>query len=108
MVDLRVVVALAVAVAITVLLRALPFVLKDRLAGSDLLDDVGRWLPLGVMAVLSVHLLAGADLGRGYAIPEAAGAVVTVGLHLWRRNLLLSLLGGTGTYLVLVNLVWAG
>ena len=60
------------------------------------------------MAVLSVHLLAGADLQRGYGIPDVAGAVVTVAFHLWRRNLLLSLVTGTGTYLVLTNVVWPG
>ena len=38
--------ALAVAVAITVALRAVPFAVKHTLGCSALLTDIGRWMPL--------------------------------------------------------------
>ena len=50
--------ALTVAVTITVALRALPFALKNAVAGSALLADVGRWMPLGAITVLAVYCLA--------------------------------------------------
>ena len=74
--------ALAVAVGITVTLRAVPFALKNAMAGSALLADIGRWMPLGAITVLAVYCLAQIDLAaptRG--LPELAGVAVTVAAH---------------------------
>ena len=101
--------ALAVAVAITVTLRALPFAVKNLVAGSALLADVNRWMPLGAITVLAVYCLAQIDLtapDRG--VPELAGVAVTVAVHLWRRNVVLSILAGTLTCVALANGVLAG
>ena len=98
--------ALAVVVAITVALRALPFALKNVLADSALLADVGRWMPLGAVGVLAVYCLAQIDLtapARG--LPEIAGVAVTVGAHAWRRNVVLSIVAGTATCIVLTTWV---
>ena len=89
-------VALGVAVAITVTLRAVPFALRARMRDSELLADVGRWMPLGALAILAVYCLATIDVSapdRG--VPQLVGVAVTVGLHLWRHNAVLSLVGGT-------------
>jgi branched-subunit amino acid transport protein AzlD len=40
------------------------------------------------------------------AAPLAALAV-TIGLHLWRRNALLSILGGTAAHVILASTVFA-
>jgi branched-subunit amino acid transport protein AzlD len=98
--------ALAVAVAITVALRAVPFALKNAMAGSALLADIGRWMPLGAITVLAVYCLAQIDPTtptRG--LPELAGIVVTVAAHRWRRNVVLSILAGTATCMILTNWV---
>lgn len=100
--------ALAVTVAITVALRAVPFAVKNVVAGSALLADVGRWMPLGAITVLAVYCLAQIDLTtptRG--LPELAGVAVTVAVHRWRRNVVLSILSGTATCLILTNWVLA-
>ena len=103
-----VVVALAVAVAITVSLRALPFGMRSVLRGSALLADVERWMPLGAVTILAVYCLAAVDTAHApYGVPQAAGVLATAGLHAWRRNIVLSILGGTVTCLVLTNLVLA-
>ncbi len=101
-----IVTALTVAVTITVALRALPFALKNAVAGSALLADVGRWMPLGAITVLAVYCLAQIDLTtptRG--LPELAGVAVTVVVHRWRRNVVLSILTGTATCMILTNWV---
>lgn len=88
--------ALAAAVAVTVALRALPFVAKAAVKDSPLLADLGRWMPLGAVTVLAVYGVsridpAGPDRGAGGLL----GVAVTIAVHLWRRNLLLSIVAGT-------------
>ena len=98
--------ALAVAVAITIGLRALPFAVKSVVAGSALLADVGRWMPLGAVTVLAVYCLVQIDLSaptRG--LPELVGVAVTAAVHAWRRNVVLSIVAGTAACMILTN--WA-
>ena len=40
------------------------------------------------------------------AAPYLAGLVVTVGAHLWRKNMVLSMVAGTVTCVVLANWVF--
>ena len=39
-------------------------------------------------------------------LPQLIAVGVTAGLHLWRRNTLLSIFGGTVCYMLLVQLVF--
>jgi branched-subunit amino acid transport protein AzlD len=97
--------ALAVAVAITVTLRTAPFLIKNTIDESALLIDVGRWMPLGAIAILTCYCLTTIDyLSANHGLPEIVGVVITVGVHLWRRNAVLSILTGTIACLVLTNL----
>ncbi|WP_432890148.1 branched-chain amino acid transporter permease [Kribbella sp. CA-245084] len=97
--------ALAVAVTITVALRALPFAMKSALNESALLADIGRWMPLGAITILAIYCLAGIDLTTpSHGVPEIAGVAATIAIHLWRRNAVLSIVTGTAACLVLTNL----
>lgn len=89
-------IAVATAAAVTFALRAVPFLIKTRLYGSPLLENFGRWMPQGAMLILLLYCLHGVNWGPnntniGYGI----GLAVTVGVHLWRRNAVLSILAGT-------------
>jgi branched-subunit amino acid transport protein AzlD len=99
-----VVTALAVTVAITVALRAVPFAVRHAVGGSALLADLGRWMPLGAVAVLAAYCLTGIDLtAADHGLPELVGVAATAGVHLWRRNVVLSIVAGTAACLVLAN-----
>lgn len=96
--------ALAVTVAITVALRAAPFAVRTALGGSALLADVGRWMPLGAVTVLAAYCLTGIDLtAADHGLPELVGVAVTAGAHLWRRNVVLSVVAGTAACVLLAN-----
>lgn len=96
----------AVAAAITVALRALPFAMTATLRSSALIADLGRHLPAGIMIILVVHLLSDAPLdGPLVGLRELVPVAVTVAVHLWRRNALLSMTAGTGVYAVALALV---
>jgi branched-subunit amino acid transport protein AzlD len=96
------VLALLAAGAVTFALRALPFVAAQWLARQPIVQRLGRFLPLAIMALLLAHAMAG--LAREHARGPWAEliAVALVMLLQWRaRNALLSIGVGTAAYLLL-------
>lgn len=90
--------------AITWGLRATPFALLVPLRDSELLAHLGRWMPAGIMLILVVHTLGDVDpTALTSAGPAALALTVTVGLHLWRGNVALSILAGTAVHVVLAS-----
>jgi branched-subunit amino acid transport protein AzlD len=98
--------SLVAVLAVTLTLRALPFLFIGPLRDARLIRFFGVHLPSGVMVVLVVYTVRDVPLTTWpHGLPEAIGIAVTAGLHLWRRNAVVSILAGTGTYMVLVG--WA-
>ena len=99
---------IAIVVLGTVLTRFLPFLLfPDNKPIPKVVEYLGRTLPAAMMGLLVVYSLRSTDLLSGsHGIPEAIAVAVTAGLHLWRRNTLLSILAGTAVYMLLVQLVF--
>jgi branched-subunit amino acid transport protein AzlD len=101
--------AVAVAAAVTWTLRALPFALLAPLRRSKVVPHLAATIPAGVMGILVVHTLRHTAL----TVPPYGAAVgpalaVTVALHLWRRNVVLSIFGGTAVHVVLASVVFTG
>jgi branched-subunit amino acid transport protein AzlD len=93
--------------AVTFGLRALPFAALRPLRGSALIAYLSRHMPAGIMVILAVYTLRGVSLGDApHGLPEALALAATVGLHLWRRNAVLSIIGGAAAYMLLVNAVF--
>lgn len=107
-VNLHAVAAIAVMATVTFLTRALPFLLFDRgEAPPKLVLYLGRVLPPAVIAMLIVYCLRGVRFtsAAGWAPQLIAVAAVAV-LHIWKKNNLLSIFGGTILYMVLVQAVF--
>jgi branched-subunit amino acid transport protein AzlD len=73
------------------------------------LSFVEKAAPPAAMTVLAFNAIAGqvqADLraGAGPGLPALAAAALTALLHLWRRNPLLSIFGGTAAFMILERL----
>lgn len=102
------VILLAVAAG-TQITRWLPFVLfPEHREPPKVVAYLGRVLPLAMMGLLVVYCLRGVDLFSGsHGLPEAIAVAVIVALHLWKRNVLLSIAGGTAVYMLLVQAVFA-
>lgn len=47
-----------------------------------------------------------AALTGNHNIPEAIAIITIILLHLWKKNMLLSIAGGTATYMLLIQLVF--
>lgn len=101
---------IAVMAAVTFLTRALPFLLFDHgEAPPKVVLYLGRVLPPAVIAMLIVYCLRDLSFATPAAwAPSLVAGGVTVGLHLWKHNNLLSIFGGTVLYMVLVQGIFVG
>ncbi|GAB4211098.1 MAG: hypothetical protein Fur007_00650 [Rhodoferax sp.] len=99
--GLGVVLAMAV---VTFGLRALPFLAARFLQHHPRVLQLGRFLPLAIMALLLIHaLVGGARSHPGAPWPELLAAGVAVGLQVWPRHVLLSVGVATALYVALRN-----
>ncbi|MCM1166955.1 MAG: branched-chain amino acid transporter permease [Lachnospiraceae bacterium] len=92
----------------TMLTRFLPFLLFP--AGKPTpkyIQYLGKVLPASVFGLLVVYCLKDVSIFVGSrGIPELISIVVVVALHLWKKQMLLSIAGGTVCYMLLVQLVF--
>jgi branched-subunit amino acid transport protein AzlD len=93
-----VVAAVLVSAVVTWSLRGLPFVLLAPLRTSALVRYLGAHMPAGVMTVLVTYTVMSL---HGSTVALVSALAVTTAVHLWRRNLALSMLAGTITYVLL-------
>ncbi len=88
--------------------RFIPFLLfsrRERLPAA--IVYLGGALPHAAMALLLVYCLKSVTPGTyPHGLPEAAALLFTAGLHLWRKNVLLSIAGGTLFYMFLVQQIF--
>ena len=92
----------------TMLTRFLPFILFP--AGKQTpryVQYLGRVLPGAIFGMLVVYCLRNVSILTGtHGIPELIAIVVVVALHLWKKQMLLSIAGGTVAYMLLVQFVF--
>ncbi len=101
-------ITIAMVVLGTALTRFLPFLIFP--AGKPTpryIQYLGRVLPAAVFGLLVIYCLKDVSLFTGsHAIPELLSIALVVALHLWKRQMLLSIAGGTVCYMLLVQLVF--
>ena len=91
---------------VTALTRFLPFwVFDGKRKVPGWIRYLGSVLPYSIMAMLVVYCLKDTSLASlsGW-LPGAISVAAVVGLHVWKRNTLLSIIGGTACYMVLIRL----
>lgn len=99
---------IAIMAGVTFLTRVIPFILwgnKNEL--PSLIHYLGNVLPYAMMGLLVIYCLRNtAVLSAPYGIPELIAVSAVVGLHCWKRNNLISILGGTALYMLLVQVIF--
>ncbi len=100
-------VTVLMAVLGTIITRFLPFVLfPDSKRPPRVVEYLGKVLPYAMTGLLVVYSLKDVDMAaRWHGLPEAVALAVIVALHVWRRNMLLSIACGTVVYMLLLSLV---
>ena len=85
--------------------RVVPFLIFPK--GKEIpavIQYLGKVLTPAVIGMLVVYCLKATPVMKApHGLPEAIAVAVTAGLHVWKRNNLLSIGAGTILYMVLIQ-----
>ena len=102
------IITVAMVVLGTAVTRFLPFLLFP--AGRPTpkyVQYLAKVLPAAVFGLLVVYSLKDVSILTGsHGIPELISIVLVIILHVWKRQMLLSIAGGTVCYMLLVQFVF--
>ena len=108
MINLHSVLIVAVCALVTIGLRFLPFVIfrGDR-PTPPYIVYLGKALPYAIMGMLVVFCLKNVSLTAApHGLPEFIACALTAVLHVWKRNTLISIIGGTAAYMIMVQMIF--
>lgn len=106
--NLQDIAMVAIVAAVTILLRFLPFwIFGENRTTPPLIAHLGQVLPFAIMGMLVVYCLKDVSFSApGGWLPQLIGCLVVAGLHIWKRNTLLSIGAGTLCYMLLVQFIF--
>lgn len=91
--------------------RGFPFFLFARKNPPKILSFVEKYIPPMIMAALTLYCLKDMNFTQNNQInfqgfiPYIGGLGVTIALHLWKRNSLLSIFSGTAVFMILIRVL---
>ena len=99
---------IAVMAVVTAFVRFSPFILfPEGRKRPRVITYLGTVLPYAVIGMLVVYCFKGTSfMVYPYCIPELAASALVFGLHVWKRNTLISVFAGVVSYMLLVQLVF--
>lgn len=102
------IITIALCVGGTMLTRFLPFLIfSPHRETPPWVTYLGKALPCAIFGMLIVYCLKDVSLLQGsHGLPEAIAILATVLLHLWKKQMLISIAGGTVCYMLLIQLVF--
>lgn len=108
MIDIKTLAFVGVIALVTALTRFLPFfVFGGKVKTPKIVSKLSKTLPYAIMGMLVVYCLKSTSFTSfsGY-LPQLIACLAVIFLHVWKRNTLISILGGTVSYMLLVQLVF--
>lgn len=92
----------------TMATRFLPFLIfNENRKTPAYIQYLGKYLPSAVFGMLVIYCLKDVSLLQGsHGIPELISILITILLHLWKKQMLLSIAGGTICYMLLIHFVF--
>ena len=102
------IITIGICVVGTMLTRFLPFLIfKEGRPTPKYVQYLGKALPLAIFGMLVVYCLRNVSVwSESHSIPEGIAVIVTAALHMWKRQMLVSIAGGTVCYMLLVQFVF--
>ena len=91
----------------TIVLRFLPFLIfNGNRPVPKIVSYLGNVLPCAIMAMLVVYCLKNVSFSKAsFWLPELFSVIATATLHIWKRNTLLSIIGGTACYMFFIHTI---
>ncbi len=91
---------------VTVLCRATPFLFFMRRKPPAIFEYLEQSIPPMIMTILVLNSFKTLELTHApYGLPEIGSAAVVAILQAWKRNALLSIIGGTVLYMIVIRVV---
>lgn len=92
----------------TMIPRFMPFLIfNEKRRTPAFVTYLGKYLPSAVFGMLIIYCLKDVSVLQGsHGIPELISIAVTAGIHLWRKQMLLSIAAGTICYMLLIQFVF--
>jgi branched-subunit amino acid transport protein AzlD len=102
------IITIAICALGTMLTRFLPFfIFSPKKPTPRYIQYLGKALPSAIFGMLIIYCLKDVSFISGsYGLPEIISIIFVVLLHLWRRQMLISIAGGTICYMLLIQLVF--
>ncbi len=106
--NTQLILMIAVAGACTFATRLFPFALfGGKKEVPKFIKYLGAVLPVAILGILIVYCLRDFEKGSiNYILPQIIAVVLTAGIHLWKKNTLLSIAVGTIGYMLLIHFVF--
>lgn len=77
--------------------------LKENKKTPEYIQYLGKFLPSAVFGMLVIYCLKNVEVLHGtHGIPEGISILVTAVLHIWKKNMFLSIAGGTICYMLIL------
>ena len=108
MTTTHILISIALLTSGTMLTRFLPFIIfREKTQPPKFIQYLGNVLPAAIFSMLVVYCLKNVQLlGGSHGLPEFIAIGITTVLHLWKRQILLSIAGGTVAYMLLVQMIF--
>ena len=99
------IITIALCAFATMLTRFLPFIIfSEKRETPAIIQYLGKKIPAAIFGMLVVYCLRNVNIMQSnHGIPEAIAIIVTISLHLWKKQMLFSIAGGTATYMLLIQ-----
>lgn len=91
----------------TMATRFLPFLVFPKgKTPPKFVQYLGKVLPCAAIGLLVVYCFKDVASSGTYGIPEILSVLLIIVLHKWKKNTLLSIVGGTALYMLLMQTVF--
>lgn len=92
----------------TLIIRFLPFIIiRNSIAERRYIKFLGDMMPYSMIALLVIYCLKDVNLIKyPYGIPELISIAIIIVLHIFKRNVLISIGAGTIIYMFLVQAIF--
>lgn len=101
-------ITIGLCIAGTMATRFLPFIVfNENRKTPAFIQYLGKFLPSAVFGILVIYCLRDVQILHGtHGIPEFISIFVTGALHIWKRQMMLSIAGGTICYMLLLQFLF--
>lgn len=102
------IITIGIVIAVTVFTRAIAFWLfPEGKKTPPFVQYLGKTLPPAVFGMLVIYCLKDCSFLTGtHALPELLSIVVIIMLHIWKKNMFLSIAAGTVCYMLLMHFLF--